>query len=232
MRRSVVHWACICALLAFPIWSAGGCGDTEGGDGGTGTGASGGSGGTGGTGGGTGGTGGTGGSAPELTLEQQVVGAWTQSGSCDGTDIEIGEFICPGGRVRGAETIGNFDFLICGTWTAQEPEDVTARAQLISVQDPGDPANEDVFTFEYTYDWDNDQLVLHGACDIPLQRLEGGVTADDCESSTCTSGGGSGPVSCGTDCDCGRCWYCESGTCRYGGEGEFGCFRGCGEFIP
>ena len=25
---------------------------------------------------------------------------------------------------------------------------------------------------------------------------------------------------------CGRCWYCENGECRYGGEGPFGCYRG------
>jgi hypothetical protein len=32
---------------------------------------------------------------------------------------------------------------------------------------------------------------------------------------------------CSTDCDCGHCNYCESGTCRYGGEGPYGCYRGC-----
>jgi hypothetical protein len=32
---------------------------------------------------------------------------------------------------------------------------------------------------------------------------------------------------CGADCDCGHCSYCESGQCRYGGEGPSGCYRGC-----
>ncbi len=32
---------------------------------------------------------------------------------------------------------------------------------------------------------------------------------------------------CQTDCDCGRCNYCEGGECRYGGEGPYGCYRGC-----
>jgi hypothetical protein len=43
-----------------------------------------------------------------------------------------------------------------------------------------------------------------------------------------TPSGGSGlGDACGTDCDCGHCNYCESGTCRYGGEGPYGCYRGC-----
>jgi len=225
MSYSVVRWACMCALLAFPVWSAAGCGgdSAENGNGGNnGAGASAGSNGGGGTG---------GGSAPELTLAQQVVGAWGQSGTCDGTSIQIAEFICPGGRVRGAQTYDNFDFLVCGTWTSEAPDDVSSRSQLISVQDPGDPGNNDLYDFSYTYDWENDQLILHGNCDIPLDRAEGGVDADDCESAVCTRGG-SGSVQCTVDCDCGRCNYCESGTCRYGGEGEYGCYRGCGEFVP
>lgn len=47
------------------------------------------------------------------------------------------------------------------------------------------------------------------------------------------SGGGSGSTSgqCSSDCDCGHCSYCEksgsSATCRYAGEGPYGCYRGC-----
>ena len=234
MGYSVVRWMCLCAVLVFPIWSVQGCSGDEGG-----TGGSAGSGGVAGTGGavGTGGSagargGGTGGAPPELTLEQQVVGAWAQSGSCDGTDIVVGKFFCPGPRIRGGISFDDLDFLVCGTWSAEEPDDVSGRAQLISVQDPGDPGNEDVLTLSYTYDWDNDQLIYHASCDIPMERLEGGVTAEDCESRTCTAGGGSGSVQCIEDCDCGRCNYCESGTCRYGGEGPYGCYRGCGEYTP
>jgi hypothetical protein len=231
MSYSVMRWVCLCAVVMFPLWTAVGCG---GGDDGTGgSSGNGGTGGTAGTGGsaGAGGSGG-GGGVPELTLEQQVVGGWTQSGSCDGTDIVVGKFFCPGPRIRGGISFDNFDFVVCGTWSAENPDDVTAQAQLISVQDPSDPANEDVLTLSYTYDSENDQLIYHANCDIPMVRVEGGVTADDCESSTCTAGGGSGPVQCTVDCDCGRCNYCESGTCRYGGEGEYGCYRGCGEYVP
>lgn len=41
-----------------------------------------------------------------------------------------------------------------------------------------------------------------------------------------SGGGGSGGV-CGSDCDCGHCQYCERGSCYYGGEGPYGCYRGC-----
>ncbi len=232
MGYSLMRWACLFAVLAFPVWSAAGCSGDE-----NGTGGSAGSGGTGGTGGsaGSGGSGGAGGgSAPELTLEQQVVGAWAQSGSCGDTDIVVAQFVCPGGRIRGGISFGNLDFVVCGTWSSEEPDNVTASAQLISVQDPSDPANQDVLTLSYTYDSDADGLVYLASCEIPLERVEGGVTADDCETSVsqCTSGGGAGPVQCIEDCDCGRCNYCESGTCRYGGEGPFGCYRGCGEYVP
>ena len=219
---------CVSALLAFPVWASSGCGDDETGPGNGATAGGGGSDGTGGTGGTGGGT-----TAP-LTLEQQVVGAWAASGTCQGSEVTIGEFICPGGRVRGAQSFDNFDFLVCGTWTAEDPDQVESRVQLISVQDPSDPGNQDVLAQPFTYDAESDQLTLNIACNIPLQRLEGGVTEEDCESSVpgCNNDGGSGPIGCTEDCQCGRCWYCESGTCRYGGEGEFGCVRGCGEFIP
>lgn len=45
------------------------------------------------------------------------------------------------------------------------------------------------------------------------------------------SSGGSANAQCSTDCDCGRCSYCDkSGSgavCRYAGEGAYGCYRGC-----
>jgi hypothetical protein len=37
--------------------------------------------------------------------------------------------------------------------------------QVISVIDPNDPGNEDLYDFAYTYDRDNDQLIWHGPCD-------------------------------------------------------------------
>jgi hypothetical protein len=65
---------------------------------------------------------------------------------------------------------------------------------------------------------------------IVLEQIAGDVNDDYCVSDTCPAPGGSSSGSygsCGTDCDCGKCWYCESGTCRYGGEGPYGCYRGC-----
>ncbi|MCK5806511.1 MAG: hypothetical protein KAI66_27020, partial [Lentisphaeria bacterium] len=64
---------------------------------------------------------------------------------------------------------------------------------------------------------------------IVLQRIAFDVTENYCHSDACPQDGGStgGSGSCGTDCDCGHCWYCESSTCYYGGEGSYGCYRGC-----
>lgn len=178
-------------------------------------------------GGGNNGGGNNGGGGP-LTLEQQVVGAWAQGGTCNGDQIQVGLFVCPGGRIRGAKSLGGYDFLVCGTWEATPPDQIASKEKLIAVIDPDDPANNTVYDNKYTYEWDGDQLVWNGGCNIPMQRLEGGVSAEDCESSACSEGG-SGAVQCGTDCDCGRCNYCESGTCRYGGEGPYGCYRGCSD---
>jgi hypothetical protein len=41
------------------------------------------------------------------------------------------------------------------------------------------------------------------------------------------TGSGTASNQCTTDCGCGHCEYCESGQCRYGGEGPYGCYRGC-----
>ncbi|HJL39803.1 MAG TPA: hypothetical protein RMG48_00735 [Myxococcales bacterium LLY-WYZ-16_1] len=82
---------------------------------------------------------------------------------------------------------------------------------------------------DYLYDASTD--TLSEGCPIVLRRAVGEISEEDCESSVCSEWG-SGPVECRTDCDCGRCWYCEeiggeNGVCRYGGEGPAGCFRGC-----
>lgn len=58
-----------------------------------------------------------------------------------------------------------------------------------------------------------------GSCQAPLS----------CSSGACVEVEGGG--GCGTDCDCGHCYYCErsggEGTCVYAGEGPYGCFAGC-----
>ena len=55
------------------------------------------------------------------------------------------------------------------------------------------------------------------------ERLTDGSSID-VDDSYCGSSGGSNQ--CGADFDCGRCWYCDNGTCRYAGEGPYGCYGG------
>lgn len=154
-----------------------------------------------------------------LTLEQLAVGTWWGSGSCNGTDIEVGWFLCPGGRVRGFSIFGGYDSLDCGTWSLSGDE-VTGTISSTAVIDGS------VDSYDYGMTFDGERMYF-GQCQIPLPRAPGGVDESDCTGGVC-SAGGTGDVECGTDCDCGRCWYCETDTCRYGGEGEYGCFRGCG----
>ena len=88
-------------------------------------------------------------------------------------------------------------------------------------------ANGDTFpgaALSFTYNAETGNLDWVSRCPFPLQRLVGETLEADCTSGFC---GDVELTGCGTDCDCGHCWYCEDGTCRYGGEGPFGCFRGC-----
>lgn len=169
-----------------------------------------------------------GGGGTSLTTDQAAVGAWAGGATCtDGVDtfqISFALLVCPGGRLRGAEAIDGFEFVDCGTWSTSGADlslDYTATAVA-------DPTFTDATTADFSYDESTDSLEWFSSCQLTLARVPGTLTEEDCESTVC-SAGGTGPVDCGTDCDCGRCWYCESGTCRYGGEGDFGCFRGCGE---
>jgi len=68
-------------------------------------------------------------------------------------------------------------------------------------------------------------------------QTDGGSTTDEdggsaTDSGSTTGGGGTTDSGikpqCSFDCDCGHCGYCESGTCRNGGQGPYGCYRGCG----
>lgn len=158
-----------------------------------------------------------------LTLAQLAVGGWTASGTCDGTEITVGWFLCPGGRLRGGETVGGYGFLNCGTWSATASI-VTVSYDTKAVLDPTITDHHDI---DLAYESDADTLTWKANCPVQLHRVDGEVTEQDCASSSCTAGG-SGSVSCNIDCDCGRCWYCDSGTCRYGGGGPYGCYRGCG----
>ncbi|MEM7233317.1 MAG: hypothetical protein AAF517_14160 [Planctomycetota bacterium] len=159
------------------------------------------------------------------TLAQKAVGAWFRSGSCSGstTVLTFAYILCPGGRLRGSESVDDFDFVVCGTW---EQDGDLIR---LSYRSTDTILGESEFVERAIgYDEATDQLIVGTrSCNVPLNRLGGdAVDTGDCDSAACTAGG-TGPVACGTDCDCGRCWYCEDGACHYGGEGPFGCFRGC-----
>jgi hypothetical protein len=164
---------------------------------------------------------------PTLTTAQLVVGAWYGGATCtsggEQVTIEYGYFICPTGRLRGFESIGGWNFVACGTWSVSGNR-LTADYKATAT---ADPSVYEYVTWYFDYDPVADTLTWVSGCPIPLHRLVGEIEEDDCTSSACSSGG-SGSMECGTDCDCGRCWYCESGTCRYGGEGPYGCYRGCG----
>ena len=197
--------------VADSCFGDGGTGGAGGGDGGVGTDA--------------GGGGGTGG-GQSLTTDQLAVGAWSGGATCssstDTIDISYTLLLCPGGRLRGAESVGGYDFVDCGSWSAGA-DDVHLDYSATAV---ADSTYVDQSTADFTYASSSDTLTWVSGCAISLTRAVGSLSAEDCESSACTAGG-QGSVSCGTDCDCGRCWYCESGTCRYAGEGPYGCFRGC-----
>ena len=156
----------------------------------------------------------------ELTTQQAVVGAWSGAANCGGTQIQISWFLCPAGRVRGFSIVGGYDYLDCGTWSATGNE-LNGTVSSTAVID----GSRDSYDFVMQYDGTR---LYWGSCPVPLDRLSGDAVDDgDCTGGTC-SAGGTGDIDCGTDCDCGRCWYCESGTCRYGGEGPYTCYRGCG----
>jgi hypothetical protein len=245
----------LCALFAVAISAcSGGNGGGPGlGTGGaTGSGGSGNTGNAGNTGGGN--TGGSAGvtSGKPTSLEAAAVGAYMQYGtSCtSGTEMSgFGAFLCPGGRIRGGGMISSVTELMCGSYTTapavyQNCNDkvgcfpkvnATVKDTLIlGGQTDVDPSFE--FTMLLVGGPSGNELMRPVQCNdgsngyVYLERLAGDVGEDYCVSEACPAPGGStggGYGSCGTDCDCGTCWYCESGTCRYGGEGPYGCYAGC-----
>jgi len=159
-----------------------------------------------------------------VDLAKVVVGAWAGGAICSGKQYEFGWFLCPGGRLRGYEKMAGVDFVVCGTWTLEDDELVikyTATGQGGNEF----PGQEERFNY-YSYQDPSDDFLAWQRCLLFLDRLEGGpTTADDCTQGTCTKGG-TGDVQCGTDADCGRCFYCDGGKCRYAGEGPYGCYGG------
>ncbi|MEE8401328.1 MAG: hypothetical protein V3R86_04175, partial [Candidatus Hydrothermarchaeaceae archaeon] len=165
----------------------------------------------------------------EVSFDAIAVGGWSGSGKCGDMSILDGYFLCPGGKIRGGQTLNNLGFSILGTWSTGEKE-------------YGDGKIYDTITVDYTYTaqldrsvtgkqketWvyleKSDALQLVGSCQLYLQRVEGEVESSDCKPSTTAAGGDGGQ--CTSDYQCGQCWYCDDGTCRYGGQGAYGCNRG------
>jgi hypothetical protein len=174
------------------------------------------------------------------------VGAWattTYSGNTAPAYIYFSGFICPAGGIKGIEhtIIGTstYDYLAKGTWRVEATTgtnsqyasillNYTTTINIGGVIDtvPGVLAasngymlyfpNTDRITYYYGSNW------------YYMTRLKDGSNTgvDDSYCGTTSST----VNQCGTDADCGRCWYCEksasSSTCRYGGEGPSGCYRG------
>ena len=156
-----------------------------------------------------------------VNISTAVVGAWQGTAKCGNSNVEFAWFICPMGRLRGYEKFDQFNYLDCGTWTVSD-DVLTADYKWTAVIDPTVTGNEN-----QKYQYINDTLNHMEGCPMTLNRLVGQVTEEDCTSITCSAGGSGTITGCGTDCDCGHCWYCDNGTCRYGGEGQYGCYRGC-----
>lgn len=190
--------------------------------------------------------GGTSGTGIPTTPAARFVGAWKLTSTCTGSNdvTEYAVFFCPGGHVRGAgKWAGGFIESICGTYTAKAapysnctdkigcfPRADTNHKSVLGKAGVTDTKYNQKYVF---YSLSKTRLLWNAYCAgsndlVTLERVTGTVTKDDCASSTC-SGSGSGGTwgKCGTDCDCGYCWYCDSGSCRYGGQGPYGCYRGC-----
>jgi hypothetical protein len=189
-----------------------------------------------------------------LSLDALMVGGWRtiEQAECDDQyRFDIAMFICPGQNVRaaGQATIGSrVTELLCGSYetrpaTRQDCNDQfecfpELRLNVRSTVILGGQQDVDPNVTRQLYLGDRDHLLHPISCPDGsasfqvMERMAGPeVTEDMCFSAACPrsgqGGGGSGLGQCGTNCDCGHCWYCESGTCRYGGEGPSGCYRGC-----
>lgn len=185
------------------------------------------------------------------SLEAQAVGAYAQYGSSctSGSAVQgFAAFLCPGGRIRAAGKFTNATELMCGSYTTKAatysncndkvgcfPKVNASVKDTLIIGGQSDVANLD-FTMLMVEGDSGTELMRPTVCGdnssgwVYLARVAGDVGEDYCVSDACPAPGGSsggGYGQCGTDCDCGECWYCESGTCRYGGEGPYGCYRGC-----
>jgi hypothetical protein len=156
----------------------------------------------------------------EVPLSARVPGAWFGTGECNGTRFEFGYLLCPMGRLRGAEKVSDFNFVDCGTWSIDEQGTLTFDYTAT------DTSIGDEWATTLSGQFVDGEIVMLDGC-VVLDRLVGEITEEDCTEGHCAAGGTGDITGCGTDCDCGPCWYCDNGVCRYGGVGPFGCYRGC-----
>jgi len=174
-----------------------------------------------------------------------IPGAWVYSGySCSKQPnpiIQASYFICPAGGLRGAEDAyisgKKYSYVAKGTWsvasTPSNPSFASLLLKYTTTTSAGGVSNTGsgllgTSSGTMLYDAGKDTIAYYyNSCWLSLKRLADGTNTgvDDsyCQSSTAAS-------QCQADYDCGRCWYCEKSgagnTCRYGGEGPYGCYRG------
>ncbi|TRZ69719.1 MAG: hypothetical protein D4S02_01590 [Rhodocyclaceae bacterium] len=175
-----------------------------------------------------------------------VPGAWAYAGySCSKQPdprIQASYFICPAGGLRGVEDTyisgKKYSYVAKGTWsTASTPSNPSFASLLLKytttvnvggVVDSG-PGLLGGKSGYMLYDASADTIAYYyNSCWMVMKRLADGsnIGVDDsyCQSS------GTATSQCQADYDCGRCFYCDKSaagnTCRYGGEGPYGCYRG------
>lgn len=153
-------------------------------------------------------------------LRAYAVGVWSGSVVCQGHTYAEGFFLCPMGRLRGYSSVDNaFGGVECGTWTVSNSHiNVTSTCH-------NQDGSQDNWTG--TFDYSNGTLLwTTSLCPMTMYRAPGAVTDANCTGGSCSEGGTGTISGCQSDMECGRCWYCDNGTCRYGGEGPYGCYRG------
>ncbi|MBN1960905.1 MAG: hypothetical protein JW841_08155 [Deltaproteobacteria bacterium] len=181
----------------------------------------------------------------------KAVGAYVQIGdTCSNGSSwhDYAMFLCPGGRINGGGKMDDITNILCGSYTAAPPaysdcDDKIGCYPKISATVKDTLGKAGITDVNTSFKFDmvmvssdyGDTIWRRAPCDneangyIILERIASDVDDYHCESSSCAtsqnSDGGYG--ACNADCDCGKCWYCEKGTCYYGGEGAYGCYRGC-----
>jgi hypothetical protein len=189
------------------------------------------------------------------SAKARVVGYWgmADSSGCTGAGgaswSNYVYALCPDGRVvGGGEMTNGLIEVVCGTYTVTPRtydnctdenacfDRVSANVKVTSaiggVKDVGsttDTLYADVKLGSPAFLMTRRSCLNGSAEDLYFDRSAGTMSNDYCVSSLCPASGSSsgGYGSCSADCDCGQCWYCESGTCRYAGAGPYGCYRGC-----